>query len=447
VYLSYENQSNNWVYFDDFKVTHTKGRVIQYNEYYPFGLPTANSWTREDATVNNFLANGGTEWNATSNFYDLDYRQYDPILGRMNGIDPMAGKYASLSPYNYSFNDPVSFTDPSGADPADYYFNTGSSQYGGVPGLTYDDYVPNYPREYVCGQCWRVDSPGAVNFMSTAMGYGGSITGGWRANTFGGIPLPYYGQMRADAQAVRNNQMSPEAYASRYGDYMGSGIGGLTNAMLSVNAASINYNAGTFTYEFGGKMYGGTYHTTNGIVTSTATALVMQSVTGGWEQIGDLRVNDYEKSISPIGNFITNHLEFEMSGQFTFGAQATIVPSPKGLLPLPYSRGSELSFDVNLGSVVLLGGSYNSNKGKNKTTIDDTNFVQSFGISFRGFSLDGERILSPFGKNDSWAIGLTFKGWGMEYNSSNELSVGYMPKFKWALGIGTQVSPKAIIKY
>src|SRR5690606_28744629 len=37
VYLSYDNNSNNWVYFDDFKITHTPTNVIQYNEYYPFG--------------------------------------------------------------------------------------------------------------------------------------------------------------------------------------------------------------------------------------------------------------------------------------------------------------------------------------------------------------------------------------------------------------------------
>jgi RHS repeat-associated protein len=103
------------------------------------GLQTANSWTRENITGNNFLANGGTELNTTSNLYDLEYRHYDPILGRMNGVDPMAVKYSSLSPYNYSFNDPVTFNDPSGADPY--------NQYGGVyytgGYYSYDDYVPN----------------------------------------------------------------------------------------------------------------------------------------------------------------------------------------------------------------------------------------------------------------------------------------------------------------
>ncbi len=86
------------------------------NEYYPFGLQTANSWTR-DGSTNNYLANGGTELNATSQLYDLDYRNYDPILGRLNQVDPLADKYGSLSPYHFSFNNPVTYTDPSGADP------------------------------------------------------------------------------------------------------------------------------------------------------------------------------------------------------------------------------------------------------------------------------------------------------------------------------------------
>jgi RHS repeat-associated protein len=100
-WLSYDDASNNWVYFDDFKVNYIPGNVIQYNEYYPFGLQTAASWTR-DGSKNNFLYNGGTELNETSGNYDLLFRGYDPALGRMNGVDPLAGKYGSMSPYNFA---------------------------------------------------------------------------------------------------------------------------------------------------------------------------------------------------------------------------------------------------------------------------------------------------------------------------------------------------------
>ncbi|MFM9839314.1 MAG: hypothetical protein ACKVOQ_13685 [Cyclobacteriaceae bacterium] len=128
VYLSYETASNNWVYFDDFKVVQTKTNVIQYNEYYAFQSPTANSWTRENATGNNYLANGGTELNATTNLYDLDYRNFDPVLGRMNQVDPMADKYAGLTPYNYSFNRPNMVVDVNGADPEPNYWYEESIQ-------------------------------------------------------------------------------------------------------------------------------------------------------------------------------------------------------------------------------------------------------------------------------------------------------------------------------
>ncbi len=90
---------------------------MQYNEYYAYGLQTANSWTRENTTANNFLGNGGTELNTTTALYDLEYRNYDPVLARMTQVDPMASKYASWSPYNYSFNSPAVFSDPDGADP------------------------------------------------------------------------------------------------------------------------------------------------------------------------------------------------------------------------------------------------------------------------------------------------------------------------------------------
>jgi RHS repeat-associated protein len=116
VYLSYEGQGTNWVYFDDLKITHTKTNVIQYNEYYPFGLQTNASWTRDGATGNNYLYNESSELNTTTGWYEMMFRNYDPAIGRMNGIDPMAVKYSTFSLYNYAFNNPVTFSDPSGAD-------------------------------------------------------------------------------------------------------------------------------------------------------------------------------------------------------------------------------------------------------------------------------------------------------------------------------------------
>jgi len=127
VYLSYlsaealaevdENAGTTYVNFDDIKVTHTKNNIVQYNEYYAFQHTTSHSWTRENATGNNFLGNGGTEVNTTTALYDLEFRNLDPILGRMHQIDPMAAKYSSLTPYNVSFNAPTNFTDVNGADP------------------------------------------------------------------------------------------------------------------------------------------------------------------------------------------------------------------------------------------------------------------------------------------------------------------------------------------
>lgn len=142
VYLSYDNDSNNWVYFDDLKVTHTKTNVIQYNEYYPFGLHTANSWIREDARDNKYLYNGGAELNSTTGWYETFFRGYDATLGRFLQVDPLAHQASSFTPYNYSFNNPVMLNDPMGDYPQEV--KNDMAQYqdylanGGGGGFSYD---------------------------------------------------------------------------------------------------------------------------------------------------------------------------------------------------------------------------------------------------------------------------------------------------------------------
>ena len=81
------------------------------------GLHTTLRQMRDKTTGNNFLGNGDTELNTTSQVYDLQFRNYDPILGRMHQVDPLAHSFGSLTPYNYSFNNPVAFYDVNGAKP------------------------------------------------------------------------------------------------------------------------------------------------------------------------------------------------------------------------------------------------------------------------------------------------------------------------------------------
>lgn len=141
VYLSYEGSGTNWVYFDDFKVTHTQTNVLQYNEYYPFGLTTSSSWTREAALGNNYLYNEGSELNLTTGWYEMPFRNYDPVLGRLTSVDPLATAYASISPYHYAANNPVSKNDPTGA------YTVGGCNCPDQTDLSAQEYSKWYARE------------------------------------------------------------------------------------------------------------------------------------------------------------------------------------------------------------------------------------------------------------------------------------------------------------
>ncbi len=92
--------------------------VVGTSDYYPFGLQMPgrlyryNANTREDYT--------GHELDGETGYLYAGARYYNPAIGRWNAVDPLADSYAGWSPYNYSFNNPVSFTDPDGMAPQDW---------------------------------------------------------------------------------------------------------------------------------------------------------------------------------------------------------------------------------------------------------------------------------------------------------------------------------------
>ena len=109
-------------------------KILEENHYYAFGMKHENyNVTRVDfkrypdtgvelvpmpAVANasyNYKYNGKElQEELGLNMYDYGARNYDPALGRWMNIDPLAEKATDWTPYRYAFNNPLSFTDPTG---------------------------------------------------------------------------------------------------------------------------------------------------------------------------------------------------------------------------------------------------------------------------------------------------------------------------------------------
>lgn len=171
-YISHESTTIIDGHFDDVVMTYTPSNIVlQYNEYYPFGLQTSNSWTREN-NANNFLYNEGSELNKNTNWYEMFYRGYDPALGRMLQVDPYAVMYSSYSTYNYGTNNPISFNDPNGGIASSPFmppvcdYCTGGGGGGGDPIETLSSRA-NYLQNTYIGN-WGGRSGSGTNSVSAA---------------------------------------------------------------------------------------------------------------------------------------------------------------------------------------------------------------------------------------------------------------------------------------
>ena len=100
------------------EVVDSAGTVIQVTSYYPFGTPYADPAAVMDADYQPYKYNG-KELDRMHGLdtYDYGARQYDPILGRWDRMDPLCEKYYNVSPYAYCHNNPVMLVDPNGNTP------------------------------------------------------------------------------------------------------------------------------------------------------------------------------------------------------------------------------------------------------------------------------------------------------------------------------------------
>ena len=72
-----------------------------------------NAYQRESAKEQRRKYNG-VELNDITKTYEMDFRGYDPALGRFMQVDPLADIIPAINPYSFGYNNPVFFSDPLG---------------------------------------------------------------------------------------------------------------------------------------------------------------------------------------------------------------------------------------------------------------------------------------------------------------------------------------------
>ncbi len=81
-----------------------------------FGTPTNKfKFNGKEKQRQEFSDGSGLEW------LDFGARMYDNQVGRWMTVDPMAEKFASLSPYNFVENNPINKIDPDGMEATDWF--------------------------------------------------------------------------------------------------------------------------------------------------------------------------------------------------------------------------------------------------------------------------------------------------------------------------------------
>ena len=115
------NESDKAVWFDDLQIKHSPALIVQENHYDPWGLNLAGI-EKQGSPDHKFQYNGGkTERNKDLGLHwdETPLRSYDYQLGRFHQIDPRPddADQESLTPYQFSLNNPVRYNDPNGDCP------------------------------------------------------------------------------------------------------------------------------------------------------------------------------------------------------------------------------------------------------------------------------------------------------------------------------------------
>ena len=99
------------------RVRADNGMAIEISDYLPYGIRIEDFSVSYEVGQNRWYY-AGKEYQDfgahEADLIDFGARYYSPSLCRWTTLDPQAGKYLSVSSYNYCNNNPVNFVDPNG---------------------------------------------------------------------------------------------------------------------------------------------------------------------------------------------------------------------------------------------------------------------------------------------------------------------------------------------
>lgn len=101
-------------------VTNSQSEATQYFLNLPFG---ETMYEKMDGSYDNPYKFNAKELDEDTGLYYYGARYYNPRLSIWYGVDPLAEKMPSWSPYNYTFDNPIKYVDPDGKSPVDIIFN------------------------------------------------------------------------------------------------------------------------------------------------------------------------------------------------------------------------------------------------------------------------------------------------------------------------------------
>jgi RHS repeat-associated protein len=192
VYIYCSNETPVNVYFDNLQVVHTRGPILETNEFYPFGLKMSGiSYSSAGKLQNKDKTFQGQKFDDDLglNYYSFKWRNHDPQIGRFIEIDPLSDKYVYNSTYAFSENKVTTDVELEGLEstPTNGTRNAANGRYNTQGDLNGDMVVDKTERESWGGAMVSWLGTGSrVALAGVAPGVGYPLI----AAEFSGVPSP-----------------------------------------------------------------------------------------------------------------------------------------------------------------------------------------------------------------------------------------------------------------